>query len=239
MPPTLDNVADAEVIDGAGVERSLARREKLINNFARVTQFITWPFFYVIFHTLFKINMNGRENFSKVSGPFIIIANHINFYDSFLFRLALGFNTPHLPLRFMAVNSFEKRYLNYLALFGIIDFVYSLFGVFTIQPGKGIYANLEEAREIIKVGGNVVIYPEGRIVTMNGIGPFKKGAAVLLQQTKVPLIPVTFRIDKGNWLRRTTITINIGNQIVNDPLLSAENLTEKFHTEIERLYSLR
>ena len=90
------------------------RKQKLLAHYARVTQFLMWPFVFIVANFLFKIKISGRENLEKVQSPFIIISNHIAYFDCFLFRLVLGVNSPHLPLRFMAVKKFSSRILNYL-----------------------------------------------------------------------------------------------------------------------------
>lgn len=240
MATTLDHTVGAVRI---APSESLARKERLINNFARVTQFLTWPIAFFAFHFIYNVHIRGRQNFKSLKNPFIIIANHISYYDSFMFRLILGAFTPHLPLRFMAVNKFNWRFLNFLASIGAIDFIYSLFGVFTIVPGLGISKNLEEAREIIKTGGNVVIYPEGKIFVGEngkskpgaaGVGPFKKGAAVLQDETGVAVIPVSFR-DCGGWIRRR-ICINVGGPMNILPGMSIDDITTSFHNTISSLY---
>lgn len=213
----------------------LTRRERLTNDFARVTQFLTWPFLFVIFHIFFRIKVRGRENFDGVVDPFIIIANHTSFYDSFLFRLALGFNTSHLPLRFMAVNKFRWRSLNFLSSIGVIDFVYSLFGVFTIVPGRGIEANLEKARRIIAIGGNVVVYPEGKIFIERGIGPFKKGAAVLARRTGAKVVPVSFKAGSREFIRRKLV-ITVGQSIAVPDDISDEAATAILRDKVIGLY---
>jgi 1-acyl-sn-glycerol-3-phosphate acyltransferase len=109
----------------------------------------------------------------------------------------------------MAVKKFNSPFLNFLAWLGLIDFVYVLFGVFTIVKGRGITRNLEEARWIIKAGGNIVMYPEGKIVTEGGIGEFKVGATILAQQMSVPVLPISIRIAERGIFRKK-LYINIG-----------------------------
>lgn len=177
--------------------------------FLKVSQFLTWPIAFVYFNLLYHLNINGRENLDKVHSPFIIIVNHFSFLDGFLFRLVLGFNTPHLPLRFMAVKRFAWRWLNFLSDVGIIDLIYGLFGTFVVVPGRGIEKNLEEAKKIINNKGNVVIYPEGRIVINENIASFKNGASILASITGAPVLPVSFRPGSRILLRRF-LTVNIG-----------------------------
>ncbi|MBP9847215.1 MAG: 1-acyl-sn-glycerol-3-phosphate acyltransferase [Saprospiraceae bacterium] len=232
MAYTLDNVADALEIEAVDTVLS---KEKLVNEFARITQFVTWPILTIIFRLLFKVKINGQEVFHNLRGPFVIIANHTSFYDSFLFRLVLGIFTPHLPLRFMAVTKFEGKWMNHMASLGIVDFIYSLFGVFTVVPGLGIEKNIAKAKHIIAIGGNIVIYPEGRIIKDEKIGPFKNGAAVLFKQTNVPIIPVTFRRINERKLRKT-IVINVGNILDISQNRSVEDITQIFYKVILTQY---
>ena len=178
----------------------------------KVSQFLTWPISYAYFNIFFRLKINDRENLKKVNRPFIIIANHFSFADSFIFRLILGFSTPHLPLRFMAVNRFDWKWLNFLSEIGVISFIYSLFGVFIVVPGQGLQKNLEEAKRLISEGENIVIYPEGKIVSEHEVAPFKLGAAVLASQTGAPVLPISMHLGQKGLLRRG-LTIHIGEPI--------------------------
>ncbi len=202
----------------------------------QISQFLTWPFAFVYFNVRYSLTVNGRDNLAKVSKPFIVIVNHFNFDDSFLFRIILGLWTPHLPLRFMAVKRFDWRWLNFLSDIGVIAFIYRLFGAFVVVPGRGLQKNLEEAKQIIAQRDNVVIYPEGKIVVEHTIGAFKPGAAVLADDTGTPVLPVA--LVPGPWrLLRRTLTVNIGEPIHVDPDATTEETTEAFHDRIVELYS--
>ena len=235
----MDTISDdaADVLE-LPAYKDLLWKEKTINRFAAFTQYITWPFLFVLFHALFDLRIKGQDNFSLVKKPFIIIAHHVAFYDSFLFRLVLGPFTPHLPLRFMAVTKFDWKFLNAMAMIGVIDFIYSLFGVFTITPGLGLDKNLEKAKEIIKAGGNIVMYPEGKITLNDAVGPFKRGAAALMKTTGVSMIPVSFRLGSRNWLRRR-LYINIGGPMHILPEMSVDQITESFYEAVEGLFERR
>jgi len=211
------------------------RKEKILTGFARISQFCVWPFLFVIFHTAFKIDFSGRENLKKIKAPFVIIANHISFYDSFLFRIAFGAFTPHLPLRFMAVKIFDWRFLQILSSLGVVDLVYGLFGVFTVVLGQGIAKGLETAIIIVRCGGNVVIYPEGSINKSGVVGTFKNGAAVLAKQTNTPVLPVSFRFG-GRGLVRKNLIINIGEPIYASTDKTDIENTAFFRAKIEELY---
>ncbi|MEI6304644.1 MAG: lysophospholipid acyltransferase family protein [Candidatus Taylorbacteria bacterium] len=204
--------------------------------FLRISQFLTWPIAFVYFHLFYRLRVNGRENFKNVSSPFIIIVNHFSFVDSFLFRLILGFATPHLPLRFMAVEKFSWRWLNFLSDIGVIPFIYSIFGVFVVVPGLGLHKNLEKARKIIGKKGNIVIYPEGKIVKDNVIAPFKSGAAVLAIETNTPVVPVSLRLGRRKWVRKELV-VNVGEAMLVSNGSNIDETVASFYRCILTLYN--
>lgn len=202
--------------------------------FSGITQFLAWPIVFIFFNILYKIEINGRENLEKIKSPFIIISNHVSFFDSFVFRLVIGFNSYHLPLRFMAVKEFSHWYLNLLKKFLIVDIVYIVFGVFVVYQGRGIHRNLEEAVKIIKDNGNVVIYPEGSIINDDKVGDFKHGASVLAKMTGASVLPISMRIKKNKI--RKKFTINIGRDIKYNVSDSSKEITRIFYKVINNLH---
>lgn len=213
------------------------RKSKKISKSLRISQFLTWPILKIIFGLTIRLKITGRENLQKIESPVIIAANHINFYDSFLFRIILGLRTKHLPLRFMAVKHFSWPVLNFLYSIGIIPLIYKLFGVFTITPGKGLSKNLEEAYNIIKDGNDVVIYPEGKIVTVDQIGPFKVGAVVLARNTGVPILPISLKSKRKGFLRNT-VYANIGEPLYIESNSAIDQATDKLRASIISLHSI-
>ena len=202
---------------------------------AKISQFLLWPIVYFLSKFLYKIRIQGRENLKKVNKPFIIISNHFSFYDSFLFRLVLGFFTPNLPLRFMAVRKFRSKITNFLVKVGLIDLIYKIFGAITVVPGLGIEKNLIKIKQAIMMGQNVVIYPEGSIYKNKTISPFKNGAAVLAIESEAPVLPVSFRIHERR-LGHPELVINIGEPIYVKNNSNVEDVTNIFYTTIIKLY---
>lgn len=209
-------------------------KQRILRYFAKITQFLSWPIAFIFFNLFFNIKINGKENIRLTKSPFIIISNHISFYDSFVFRLVLGSFAKNLPLRFMAVNSFRTWYLNLLSTLFITDIIYALYGVFVVVRGRGIEKNLEDAITIIKNGGNVVIYPEGSIVNDGHIAEFKHGAAVLAQKTAATVIPIAMKIEE-RYLRNEFI-INVGLPFKPDINLPAQEISNNFRRIIIDLH---
>ena len=208
---------------------------RIINQFARITQFVTWPLLYIVFKLTLRLKVQGREHLKDLKSPFIIVSNHVSFYDSFLFRLILGFATPHLPLRFMAVNKFDSPCMNFLAKIGFVDFVYALFGVFTVVLKKGLEENLKKPIQIIHNGGNVVVYPEGSIIRTGEIAPFKNGAVFLAQKTGAPVVPIAFRYGKRILFRREFF-VQVGAPHTVDQYMPLEQATTALREEVRVLY---
>lgn len=184
-----------------------------IKVYAGTTQFLSWIILWPLFHLLFKVRINGKENLRGLRGPHIIIANHTRFYDSFLFRLAVGFWSRLLPMRFMAVQKFDHKFLNIMKKIGIIPLVYGIFGVFVVEHGLGLHKNLKRAKEIIKNNGTVALFPEGRISRDGSIGRFRRGVSALALSTDTPVLSFGIHIDDSrlrNMKGRGIININIG-----------------------------
>lgn len=231
------NLPIAEVFE-KNVETELSSeyshgKQKLFKYFAGFTQFLSWPIIYIFFNAFYSIKITGSENIKKEDSPFILISNHIRFYDSFVFRLVLGAIPKNLPLRFMAVNSFRTWYLNFLSTIFVTDIVYALFGVFVVVRGKGIDRNLADAVNIINNGGNVVVYPEGSIVSDGSIADFKLGAAVLAKKTLAKVVPVSMKIVPGKY--RDKFIINVGENVIYNSELPAEDISKTFRDTIVKL----
>jgi 1-acyl-sn-glycerol-3-phosphate acyltransferase len=135
----------------------------------------------------------------------------------------------------MAVNRFSWRWLNFLADIGVISFIYGIFGVFIVVPGRGIQKNLEEAKRLIGRKQNIVIYPEGKIVIDHAIAPFKSGAAVLAIETGAPVLPISLRLNGRKFFRRQ-LTINIGEPIKVSMNAIPDDTTKLFYDAIVDLY---
>lgn len=225
--------ADTAISLDARIAGSVTKSD-FVHNFVRIAQFLSGVLVTPIFHSFFMVRIQGRENIKNISKPIIIVANHISMYDSFLFRLIADFRL--LPLRFMAVNSFDWPLLNLLNRMGVIRFVYAIFGVFVVIPGKGIYTNLEEPKKIIRSGGVVAIYPEGEIhIDRTTIGPFKRGAAILAMQTGAQVLPVAFR-EVGHTLFRRKVSVVIGKPVTVQKSMTDMEASEMLRGQVKKLF---
>lgn len=210
------------------------------HTFPFFTQSFFQPIFKLVFSIIFKVEISGKSNLKGLKGPTLFIANHIGFYDSFMFDLFVKPFSHFLPFRFMGTRKFIVPALTLLKMIGIVDLVYFFFGVFRITPGEGAEKSLKKAYEIIRSKGTVVMYPEGRIwkpthVHPEPIGPFKWGAAILAKNTGVQVVPVLFRKVKVEG-KKTRMIIKIGKLYIVDSDKKAEDIALGMKESVTTLY---
>src|SRR3954454_12709336 len=129
-----------------------------------------------LFRVWFRMHVSGLECVPD-EGPAIVAPNHKSFWDSFF----LGIAIPGRHLRFMGKTElFEGRRARLLVRLG----------AFPVRRGESDADALETAREILRQGGLLALFPEGtRIRGRDELGEPKRGAARLALETGAPLVP--------------------------------------------------
>lgn len=119
------------------------------------------------------VKLQGFDNLKDDTNT-IIIANHSSWFD----QIAL-IDSLDIPLAFVA----NAKYFKYPGLNRVLRKMGSV-----PVLGRDIAQSLSASRETLQAGKWLVIYPEGTRST--SLLPFRRGAALLAQQTGVPLQPV-------------------------------------------------
>lgn len=160
-------------------------------------QLIYWPV-YLLLKSLFRYRVEGQENLKRLENePVIFASNHATFMDPQICGTAMPRNSL-IPKRFFPVRFVTaKEYTNWLrnpAYFPFSLIVASyvrLNGAIPVARGlRNIEQNLTEAVEILKSGGKVWIYPEGKQTLDGKLQSGKRGAAYLHQITGAAIVPV-------------------------------------------------
>ena len=182
------------------------------NWFAKITG---WPVQAAAFRTSVAYedrSVQGR----KVRGPAIIISNHTSVYDYAVWLFVFYSRTLRVP---MAEILFEKQPLGIFL---------SMMGGIRIDRNSHSLSGLEKCSRILKKGGTVLMFPEGRLPREGETAPleFRPGAASLALETGVPVIPV---YTNGSYFNKKRARVAIGTPFFAeesaDPALSdAENL---------------
>jgi long-chain acyl-CoA synthetase len=142
--------------------------------------------------------VKGRENLRGLSGPVLVVSNHVTYIDigwilaalpaRFRNRLAPAMDGErlagmrHPPKEMNLWERFVKR-LNYFL-------VVSLFNVFPLPKESGFRRSFSFAGDLADRNWNVLIFPEG-ITTPDGeLLPFQAGIGLLAGQLNLPVVPI-------------------------------------------------
>jgi long-chain acyl-CoA synthetase len=142
--------------------------------------------------------VKGRENLRGLSGPVLVVSNHVTYIDigwilaalpaRFRNRLATAMDGErlagmrHPPKEVSLWERFVKR-LNYFL-------VVSLFNVFPLPKESGFRRSFAFAGDLADRDWNVLIFPEG-ITTPDGqLLPFQAGIGLLAAQLNLPVVPI-------------------------------------------------
>jgi 1-acyl-sn-glycerol-3-phosphate acyltransferase len=128
-----------------------------------------------VFRLYFRMRVSGAENVPK-EGAAILTANHKSFWDSFF----LGVCTQR-HLRFMAKTELIQGRFGSLLV---------RLGAFPVKRGEADADALETAREVLRQGGLLALFPEGtRVRDPDELGDPKRGAGRLALESGAPLVP--------------------------------------------------
>ena len=145
--------------------------------------------------------------------PYIFIANHQSNIDIPILVQSL----PGFQLRWIA-----KRELMLIPFFGWAMWASGHIVVDRANRAKAM-TSLRVARERVRGGISVVIFPEGTRSTGGELLPFKRGGFLLAAKTDAPIVPVTIKgsgrlMPKGDWrIRGGQVEVIVSEPIVLDP----------------------
>jgi len=170
---------------------------------------------WLLSHTVYRVRVEGRENLPSEGGG-VLAPNHVSFIDGVL--LILYFPRP---LRIFArADPAQKWWFRWLA---------KDLGTIFFQPGKkSLVEAIRIAREALREGELVCIFPEGQITRTGQIGQFRPGLLSIVKDTKSPVIPMylgglwgsVFSYERGKvfwkWPRRWPYPVSI---LIGQPIL--------------------
>lgn len=126
--------------------------------------------------SLVPIRLEGRENLPGTGG-YVLVANHINWYDPPAIEFALG-----LPVRYMA-----KRELFAIP---IVGFALWAAGNFPVRRGESDRRALETALRVLQAGRPIGFFPEGTRSKDGRMRRAKPGIGFLARRSGAALVPV-------------------------------------------------
>jgi long-chain acyl-CoA synthetase len=173
---------------------------------------LSWPVrwvrtltYYLLVHPaivlLGRPRIEGREHLAKVSGPVLVICNHIDDVDVGFVQTALPARLRHRlataaggealeALRTPApgLGLFRRAYHRLQWTLGV-----ALLNVFPLPREAAFLKSFAYAGECVDRGYSVLVFPEGHHTTDGKLRPFRAGVGLLANHLGVPVVPM--RID--------------------------------------------
>ncbi len=136
-------------------------------------RFIVW----LASRTVCRIRVQGREHLPEQGGA-LLVANHVSWLDGLVLLV-----TSSRPIRLVAFTSGLKgRVRPWLA---------RQVGAIVVEAGaQDLRRALEEAREALRLGELVAVFPEGGMTPTGTLQAFRPGLMRVLEGIHVPIIPV-------------------------------------------------
>ena len=169
---------------------------------------------WIVFKCFFGLHIAGNENI-PANGPFIVVANHSSVLDGFVLSASIQPKITFL----VAANLFEMSFYGAI-LRGI--------GAIPVKRNGSDIQALKKSLRILKQGGILGVFPEGRITEKENDFTAKAGAAYLAMKTEVPIIPIAIQgTDKAlpvgkKWPKFNKIEVHIG-KIIETSKIMREN----------------
>jgi 1-acyl-sn-glycerol-3-phosphate acyltransferase len=165
---------------------------------------IAWPLFLAAGKVLWHLRIEREAPVPEP--PFVLAANHFSHLDPPLIGTAM-----HQPVAYMALEELAaaNRFLAWTT---------RTFGTIAVQRERRSVAAVRAALAVLRAGGAVGVFPEGRRAPHWGAVAPKRGAGWLALRSNVPLVPVavigTDRVlGMDNKLRSGSITVVAGEAI--------------------------
>ncbi len=138
-----------------------------------------------VLHSYFRLTTRGLNNIPD--GPCIIVPNHQSFFDGFFIASVLRLKQLQKTFFYAKAKHFKGGFLQRLA---------SLNNVIILDVNNNLKDSILKVAEVLKSQRKLIIFPEGTRTNDGKLGDFKKMFAILAQELKVPIVPLSI---SGAW----------------------------------------
>lgn len=178
-------------------------------------QKIIWVPTRLILNYFGHFKITGMENLQTIKSPVIFACNHTSELDPFFVPASLSFFSRFSPIFYTSREKAFYENCGWRQIFYGGAF-FKTWGAYPVHVGLRDFAkSLSNQIMIIRDGGNMCYFPEGRTTRDGNIQPAKGGVSFLAYKTGVPIVPVrirgVFRFNLKNFLlRRLHLSITYG-----------------------------
>jgi long-chain acyl-CoA synthetase len=196
--------------------------------------------------------VNGRENLRGLSGPFLVVSNHIDDVDVGFVQYALPFRLRHRLATATGGEALEilrtpkaDRWLGGHIYDRVKWFLgVSLLNLFPLPREAGFRNSFAYAGQCVDRGYSVLMFPEGHHTTDGGVRPFRTGIGLLTNHLSVAVVPM--RIDGlfdvkqagRKFAKPGTIRLRIGKPLGFAPDRTPESIAADLQKVIEQMGDL-
>jgi len=182
-----------------------------------------------------RLEVVGRENLPKTES-FVLVANHSSHLDATLILCTL----PDRWQRRTAVGAARDYFFDVWWRQAFTALVYAGFPIDRSRGGKGI----DKARELVRDGWSIVVFPEGTRTPDGHMQRFRHGASRLALELGVGLVPIAIvgayqAMPKGRWWPgkgRPVVTIRYGDPIYPQEGETHQSLSLRMQQAVAQLF---
>lgn len=193
--------------------------------------------------------IEGRENLRGVTGPLLVVSNHIDDVD-------VGFIQTALPARFRhhlataaggeALQALRTPSVGrgwFKRVWDRIEWALgvSLLNLFPLPRAAGFRQSFAYAGRAVDRGYSILVFPEGRHTTNGKMNPFRSGIGLLAENLAIPVLPMRivglFEVKQAGekFALPWKIGVRIGKPIRFAPATPPEQIVRTLQEIVEKL----
>ena len=178
---------------------------------------------------LLPVKVEGREHLDKKQS-YVFVSNHQGAFDIFLIYGFLGRN-------FKWMMKYQLRKMPFIGMA-----CQTAHHIFVDKRGTAkIKQTYLEARQTLKDGMSLVVFPEGARTFTGHMGDFKRGAYMLASDLQLPVVPLTIngsfqvmpRMRDMKWVQWHPLTLTI-----HEPIPPKEQSPENITATLQESYQV-
>lgn len=155
--------------------RLYIRRGDFKNFFYEIFYTISWLITRIFLRIFFGLEIHGVENI-PLKGSFIFASNHRSYIDP----PAIGSSVPRVMHFFAKAELFKPP----------LGFLITALNAFPVRRGEADLFAVKKSIDVLKNGGCILIFIEGRRQKTDKFGTPKRGTGFLVKKTGCGVVPV-------------------------------------------------